>query len=75
MFPLEQDYLALCDWAHDALHAETLLARLSDENLLQLRGLVRNEAASCPGRPPVLIAIIAAVIDDAVMARGLEQQK
>jgi hypothetical protein len=47
---IEQDYTDFCNVATDLVErAEGYFARISDETLHQLRGLVRSEMAASPG--------------------------
>lgn len=67
---LQQTYVDFCNWAGDAIGAaEGKLEDLSDENLAQFQGFLREEAAACHGRVELVVLLIQALIDDEIAER------
>lgn len=55
---LQQNYVAISDWAHDALkRADEVLGRLTDEEVFALRSLIDDEAKVDQGKSQIVALI------------------
>lgn len=72
---LQQNYVTICDWAHDALkRADEVLTRLTDEEIFALRGLIDEEAKSDQGKSQI-VALIKDVVSIEAAYRRPQDKK